>query len=151
MDLSNLIKNKKASAQYMIDEITHICKNMPKRDPGSEGEIIACEYMADVLRNDCGFERVEIESFKENPGSFFGWIYITFTLVLSAIPLFFICPVVSIPLIAAGFLIAILQFGMYKKIVDWVFPEKTGHNVTAIKACNGETRSEEHTSELQSR
>ena len=140
MDLSNLIKDKKISAQYMIDEITHICRTMPKRDPGSEGEKIACEYMADVLKNDCGCERVEMESFKENPGSFFGWIYITFTLVLSAVALFFICPLISIPLIVAGFLLAILQFGMYKKIVDWVFPQKTGHNVTAIKSCTGEVK-----------
>ena len=58
MDLSKLINDKKASAQYMIDEITHICKTMPKRDPGSEGEKIACEYMAETLKNDCGCERV---------------------------------------------------------------------------------------------
>ena len=134
MDLSNLIKNKKDSAQYMIDEITHICKTMPKRDPGSEGEKQACEYMAETLSNECGCEIVEMVSFKENPGSFFGWIYITFTFVLSAVALFFICPVISIPLIVAGFLLAIFQFGMYKKVVDWVFPQKIGHNVTDIKS-----------------
>ena len=61
-------------------------------------------------------------------------------IVLSAVALFFICPVISIPLIVAGFLLAILQFGMYKKIVDWVFPQKTGHNVTAIKSCSGEVK-----------
>ena len=36
-DFSKLIENKAESAQYMIDEITHICKDMPKRAPGTEG------------------------------------------------------------------------------------------------------------------
>ena len=55
---SKLIADKQQSAKYMVDEITHICKDMPKRAPGSEGEKVACEYMADVLKNECGCERV---------------------------------------------------------------------------------------------
>ena len=81
-NFSKLIEKKADAAQYMVDEITHICKDMPKRTPGEEGERIACEYMADVLKKDCGCERSDVESFKENPGSFFGWIYITITCVL---------------------------------------------------------------------
>lgn len=34
----------------MADEIAHICKNIPKRGPGDEGEKIACEYMATSLK-----------------------------------------------------------------------------------------------------
>ena len=49
MNLKSIINKKKEYAQYMVDEITHICKDMPKRDPGSEGEKIACEYMADAV------------------------------------------------------------------------------------------------------
>ena len=33
---SKLIAEKQQSAKYMVDEITHICKDMPKRAPGSE-------------------------------------------------------------------------------------------------------------------
>ena len=88
-DLSNVISEKGKYAQYMIDEITHIIKTFGKRDPGSEGERKSCEYMAEVLKNDCGCDRIQIEHFKENPGSFFGWIYITFAFVLVAIPIFF--------------------------------------------------------------
>ena len=89
MDLKNIIDKKSDYADYMLDEITHICKDMDKRDPGSPGEKQACEYMADVLKKDCGCERADVESFKENPGSFFGWIYFTITFVLAAIVLFF--------------------------------------------------------------
>ncbi len=140
MELKKIIEKKDFFAKYMIDEITHICKTFEKRDPGSNGEKQACEYMADVLKNDCGCDRVSVESFKENPGSFFGWIYFTITFVLAAVALFFVLPVLSIVLIVLGLVIAFLQFGLYKKAVDRFFPEKTGHNVTALKAPTGEVK-----------
>lgn len=140
MNLKKIIDNKAESAQYMIDEITHICRDFEKRDPGSVGEKQACEYMAEVLKNDCGCDRVSVESFKENPGSFFGWIYFTVTFVLASIPLFFVMPILSVILILAGLVIVVLQFGFYKKAVDRFFPEKTGHNVTALKAPTGEVK-----------
>ena len=141
MNLAKLIQNKQQSAQYMIDEITHICKDMPKRDPGSEGEKIACEYMAEVLKKDCGCEKVTVEAFDEHPGSFYGWIYFTITFVLLAIlSLLFCSSLVSIILILAGLIIVLAQFGIYKKLVDPFFPKKTGHNVTAIKSCTGEVK-----------
>ena len=85
MDLTKIINKKDEAAQYMVDEITHICKDFEKRDPGSKGEHQACEYMAEVLKKDCGCDRADVESFKENPGSFFGWIYFTITFVLTAV------------------------------------------------------------------
>ncbi|MGN0532889.1 MAG: M28 family metallopeptidase [Eubacterium sp.] len=140
MDLKNIIAKKDEYAQYMLDEITHICKDMEKRAPGSKGEQQACEYMADVLKKDCGCQRADVESFKENPGSFYGWIYFTITMVLAAIVFFFIFPPLSVILIAAGLVIVFLEFGLYKKFIDKFFPEKTGHNVTAIKKPTGEVK-----------
>lgn len=140
MNLQNIIDKKDAAAQYMVDEITHICKTFEKRDPGSKGEKQACEYMADVLKNQCGCEHVELESFEENPNAFFGWIYFTITFVLAAIALLFVFPLASAVLIVLGLGLAFVQFGMYKKVVDRFFPQKTGHNVTAIKSCTGEVK-----------
>lgn len=140
MNLQKIIDKKDAAAQYMLDEITYICKNFEKRDPGSKGEQQACEYMAEVLKKDCGCDRADVESFKENPGSFFGWIYFTITFVLLAIPLFFVFPLASVLLIVAGLFIVFMQFGLYKKLIDRCFPEKTGHNVTAVKKCTGEVK-----------
>ena len=34
MDLKKIIDKRADAAQYMIDEITHICKDFEKRDPG---------------------------------------------------------------------------------------------------------------------
>lgn len=140
MNLQSIIDKKKEAAEYMVSEITHICKDFEKRDPGSKGEQQACEYMADVLKNEFGCERADVESFKENPGSFFGWIYFTITFVLAAVAISFFYPLVSIILIVVGLLIVFMQFGLYKKFIDRFFPEKTGHNVTAVKSCKGEVK-----------
>lgn len=139
-DLSKLINEKAESAQYMIDGITAVIKNCEKRAPGSEGEKQACEYMADVLKNDCGCERADVESFKLHPYSFLGWIYFTVTFALAGMILFFFMPALAAALIALGFFIMVVQFGFYRKLIDFVFPEKTGHNVTAIKKCTGEVK-----------
>ncbi|MDD6728308.1 MAG: M20/M25/M40 family metallo-hydrolase [Eubacteriales bacterium] len=140
MNLDKIISKKDDYAQYMLDEITHICKDMEKRDPGSKGEQQACEYMADVLKKDCGCERADVESFKEHPGAFYGWIYFTITMVLAAIVCFFFAPILSVILIVVGLGIVLAEFGVYKECVDKCFPEKTGHNVTAIKNCTGEVK-----------
>ncbi|MDY3089330.1 MAG: hypothetical protein SOW51_08990 [Oscillospiraceae bacterium] len=124
MDLWKIIEKKRDSAKYMVEEITYICKNIEKRSPGSTGEKKACEYMAEVLKKDCGCERADVESFKENPGSFYGWLFFTLTFVLAAIVLYFFAPVASIILIAAGLVLVLLQFGLYIKAIDRLFPEK---------------------------
>ena len=140
MDLQKVINRKDDAAQYMIDEITHICKDMDTRSPGTKGEEQACQYMADVMK-DLGCESAELESFKEHPASFFGWIYFTITLVLIGIILFFtVSPLFSIITIALGLFIAFMQFGLYKKLMDPFFPELTGTNVTAIKKPAGEVK-----------
>ncbi|MBO4895058.1 MAG: M20/M25/M40 family metallo-hydrolase [Clostridia bacterium] len=150
MDLSKLIEKKADYAQYMFEEIKHICTKFEKRDPGSNGEKQACEYMGGVLK-DLGCDRVDVEPFKENPKSFYGWIYITMTCVLAAVALFVIgaavggtmavvLPLIGAALIVFGLVIVLLQFGVYKKAVDSLFPEETGHNVTAFKKPTGEVK-----------
>jgi len=142
MNLQKIIDKKNWAADYMVDEITHIIKTFEKRDPGSKGELQSLEYMAETLEKECGCDPActKIEGFKENPGSFFGWIYFTITFVLLAILLYFFFPILSVILITVGLLIAFMQFGMYKKFVDWAFKEKEGHNLTAIKHPTGEVK-----------
>ncbi len=150
MDLSKIIEKKSGYAKYMYQEIRYICTKFEKRNPGSKGELQACQYMGDVMKR-LGCDRVEVEEFKENPKSFFGWIYITISCVLAAIALFCvgvgvggslskIFPIIGAVLIVFGLLLALLQFGFYKKAVDFLFPEETGHNVTAYKAPTGEVK-----------
>ena len=92
------------------------------------------------MKKDCGCEKTSIESFDENPGSFYGWLYLTMTLVLAAVVLFFFAPIFSVIFVIIGLFIALMQFGFYKKFVDGLFEKKEGHNVTATKACAGEIK-----------
>lgn len=140
MNLKKIIDNKDSFAQYIIDDITKVIKTCGKRDPGSEGEKKSCEYMARVLKNDCGCEDVKIESYKVNPGAFYGWIYFTCSFLLLSVVCFFFAPILALPLIIAGFTLTVLEFGLYKKAIDRIFKEKTSHNVSAIKKCTGETK-----------
>lgn len=139
MDLKRIIEKKDLAAQYMIDEITHICTKFEKRSPGSYGEQQACEYAAEQMK-ELGCDRVYVEEFKENPGSFFGWIYFTITFCFLALASYFFIPALSIVFIALGLILCFLQFGLYKKVVDKFFKEKTGHNATGFKKPTGEVK-----------
>ncbi|MBR5246368.1 MAG: M20/M25/M40 family metallo-hydrolase [Clostridia bacterium] len=139
MDLKKIIEKKDSAAQFMIDEITHICNKFEKRAPGSKGEQQACEYMADQLK-DLGCDTVYVDEYKENPGSFFGWIYFTITCCFLALASYFFVPALSIVFIAIGLLLCILQFGLYKKTVDKFFKEKIGHNTAGFKKPTGEVK-----------
>lgn len=77
---SSLLSGSKQAVDYMVREITHICRDMKKRAPGSEGEREAAEYMADILKNECGCSDIRIESFDVHPGGFYGYLYFSFVL-----------------------------------------------------------------------
>lgn len=139
MNLKNIIDNKNKYAQYMVDEITHICTKLPKRGPGSEGEKLSCEYIGEEMKK-LGCDTVYVEGFKENPDSFYGWIYFTISCCFLALASFFFMPVLSIVFIAIGLTLCVLQFGLYKKVVDKFFKEKTGHNVSGFKKPTGEVK-----------
>ena len=111
MSLEKVRATKNESADYMVNEITHVIKTFGKRDPGSEGEKQAVEYMGDVLSNYA--DEVSVEPFELRPGAFFGWIYITVSLVLAALVALFFVPVVSIVLIILGVLIMLGEFVFY--------------------------------------
>ena len=139
MDFSKFIAKKDEYAQYMVDEITHICTKFEKRGPGSRGEQQACEYAAEQMK-EYGCDRVYVEEFKENPGSFFGWINFTITFCFLAFISYFFVPALSLAFIFLGLAICVLQFGFYKKIVDKFFKEKIGHNATGFKKPTGEVK-----------
>ena len=139
MDLKQIIDKKDQAAQYMVDEITYICEKFEKRGPGSKGEHQACEYAAKQMK-EYGCDKVYVDEFKENPDSFYGWIYFTITCCFLAFASYFFVPALSIVFIALGLLLCVLQFGLYKKTVDKCFKEQNGHNVAGFKKPTGEVK-----------
>ncbi len=139
MDLKKIIDKKDEAAQYMIDEITHICTKFEKRGPGDYGEQQACEYAAEQMK-EYGCDNVYVEGFKENPNAFLGWIYFTITCCFLALISYFFVPILSIVFIVFGLTLCVLQFGLYKKTVDRFFKEKIGHNAAGFKKPTGEVK-----------
>ena len=138
--LNDLFDNSRQAVSYMLDEITHICRHMKKRAPGSEGERDAAAYTAGVLERDCGCREVRKERFKEHPASFYGYFYISGVLDVLCAVCFFIQPWLSILFGCLTLLLFIIHFVLYKKILDPLFPEKESMNVTAIRPCAGKVR-----------
>ncbi len=124
----------------MIREITQICRNIKPREPGSEGEKEAAEYMAATLEKECGCRQVKIESFREHPGAFYGYLYFSTPLDLLCALSFFVSPWLSLLFGFVTLLLFLLEFILYREVLDPLFPSKTGTNVTAIRPCRGETK-----------
>lgn len=138
MDLSKIREKKAESAQFMVDEITHVIKTFEKRGPGEKGETQAVEYMAKQLEGLC--DEVKVEPFDVYPASFMGWIYISITLFLAAMGLYFVSPIITVVLIILAMALMLGQFVLYRQVIDKLFKKKTSHNITAVKKPTGEVK-----------
>ena len=140
MDIWNKSREPKESVSYMVEEITHICRKIGRRSPGSAGEQAAAEYFAGVLEKKCGCAEVKTESFEVHPDSFYGYFYFSaFCDILCGV-LFFSEPLLSILFGLLGVLLFIYHFVLYRKPLDPLFPKKQGTNVTAVRPCSGEVK-----------
>ena len=113
---------------------------MKKRAPGSEGEREAAEYMAGILKNECGCAQVNVETFKEHPAAFYGNFWFSATLDTLCAVSFFFSPWGSIVFGAAALLLFLFQFVLCKQIINPLFPEKESVNVTAVRPCTGKAK-----------
>jgi hypothetical protein len=138
--LTALFEQSQESAAYMIREITHICKKLGKRGPGSRGEREAAEYMAGILQNDCGCTAVKTESFREHPDAFYRYFWFSAAFDCLCALLFFLSPWLSIASGLAALFLFLSQFVFYRQIIDPLFPERESVNVTAVRPCIGEVR-----------
>lgn len=135
-----LISLSSDSVSWMTQEITRICQVFTSRSPGSVNERKAAEYMAEVLRKDCGCTDVKVERFDEHPDSFYGYFYYSMICDTLCSLLFFINPWLSILFGSLSLLLFLFHFVLYKPVIDRFFPVKRGTNVTAVRPCSGEVR-----------
>jgi hypothetical protein len=130
----------KSAVDFTLREITHICRDMKKRAPGSDGEREAAEYMAASLGKDCGCRDVKVETFKEHPASFYSYFYFSATLDTLCAVSFFIRPWLSILFGCLALILFLFHFVLYRKPIDPFFPEKESVNITAVRKCSGEVK-----------
>lgn len=140
-DINRLIRDPDPAIDHMISEITHICRDMPSRAPGSPGERQAALYMANQLKTECGCSDVRIESFREHPSAFYGYFYFSMTFdVLSWVGLALGSPWMAIASACIALFLFIVQFVMYHRLIDPLFPEKESINITAVRPCADEVK-----------
>jgi hypothetical protein len=135
-----LYYNSTHAVSFMVNEITHICRDLKKRAPGSDGEREAGAYMSDVLKNKCGCTDVKVETFTEHPAAFYGYFYFSAAFDCLCALSFFFRPWLSVAFGAAALLLFLFQFVLYKEIIDPLFPEKESVNVTAVRPCSAEVK-----------
>ena len=124
---------------YSARGIKKICKDVGPRAAGSEQEYEAQKLMASDLETSC--DKVEIEPFDVHPGAFLGWIIVDGIMMIAAIVLFFFgISVISLALCALSLIFAIVEFLLYKQMLDPFFPKKTSHNVVAVRKPKGEVK-----------
>ena len=138
--MCELIADPRPAASFALREITHICGDMKKRAPGSEGEREAAEYMAKSLEKDCGCTDVRVETFREHPASFYSYFYFSAAFDTLCAVSFFIRPWLSILFGCLALILFLFHFVLYRKPIDPFFPEKESINVTAVRKCAGELR-----------
>ena len=136
MDISQ--QQREEGVKFICDEIEHVIKEFGDRDPGSEGENKALDYMRSQL--DEFSDETHRESYKVAPHAFFGWTYITATCALIAIITLFFAPVVSVVLLVLGLLPMIGEFVFYKEAIDFLFKKRTSGNVMGTIKPTGEVK-----------
>ena len=143
MKAQDSVKNYPSALREMtnfsVRGIKKICKDVGPRPAGSEQEHEAQKLMAAELDGAC--DKVEIDPFDVHPGAFLGWILTDGIMMIAAIVLFFFgMSVISLVLSALSLIFAIVEFLLYKKMLDPFFPKKTSHNVVAVRKPKGEVK-----------
>ena len=143
MKAQDSVKNYPSALREMtnfsVRGIKKICKDVGPRPAGSEQEHEAQKLMAAELAGAC--DKVEIEPFDVHPGAFLGWILTDGIMMIAAIVLFFFgMSAIALALCALSLIFAIVEFLLYKKLLDPFFPKKTSHNVVAVRKPKGEVR-----------
>ena len=86
-------------------------------------------------------DKVEIEPFDVHPGAFLGWILTDGKKMIAAIVLFFFgMSAIALALCALSLIFAIVEFLLYKQLLDPFFAKKTSHNVVAVRKPKGEVK-----------
>lgn len=124
---------------YSVRGIKKVCKTAGPRASGSENELNAQNMMAEDLKASC--DSVKVEPFEVHPGAFLGWILTDAIMMIAAIVLFFFgLSYISLALSALSLIFAIVEFLLYKKMLDPFFPKKTSHNVIAVRKPKSEVK-----------
>lgn len=148
--VKNYPSERRMYANYVVKNVKNICKNVGPRPSGSEKELEAQNWMAEELKTTC--DEVKVEPFKLHPHAFMGWVELTVVCAVAAVALLFLthfdfCAdyarymlIGAVALLAVAIFFVVTEFLFYKQTLDVFFPQKTSHNVVAVRKASGETK-----------
>ncbi|MDR1733372.1 MAG: M28 family peptidase [Oscillospiraceae bacterium] len=137
--IPNYEQKRREYTNFAIRGIKKVCAATGPREAGSEAERKAQEMMAAELKS--AADSVEIEPFRTAPRAFLGWIvWSVIGGVAAAVLLNIGYALIAAVLLALVLLTVALEFGMYKQFIDPLYPQKTSHNVVAVRKPKGELK-----------
>ncbi len=128
----------------MTSGIRYVCETFRNRAPGTKSERDAQEYFRDELKKYA--DAVIMEDFKLHPAAFMGFIPIAGMFGIISVALFWLSPGRPVLTVAASVLMLlavtmfIVEFMLYRKMVDFLFPKKVSRNVYAVRKPTGEVK-----------
>lgn len=116
-------------AQAAIEYTSRLIDRFGPRLAGSE----ACLGCADALLETAKAhaDSAGAQDFRVHPGAFLGFIRVLVVLFLLSTLILPLAPLLSAVLMSAGMAILVLEFFLYKELIDPFYPARTGRNVSA--------------------
>ncbi len=121
------------AARECLAETGELIRRFGPRLPGSAASHATAEAIRDSLALSCGAAR--LEPFRVHPGSFYSYTKILPVSYFLAIASLFFPPVFAVIAafaLTAGMLVMLCQFAFYVHVPDFLFPRRTGWNVSAV-------------------
>lgn len=108
---------------------------------GSKADANAAQDLFERMRQD--FDQARTHKFRAHPNAFLDWIKVLVGIYVFCLVLVWMqYPGLSALLLAAGLAIMVLEFFLYKEVIDPLFPKVTGTNVWGTIEPAGEVQQE---------
>jgi hypothetical protein len=114
---------------FCVEHITAIVQQFGPRPPASDAETRAQRYLADLLRPFAA--EVQLEPFSVAPKAFMGFVPITGGLLLAAVAVYALVPALALLCVVGALALAVGELGLYRQLIDPLFPHATSHNLVA--------------------
>lgn len=134
--------------RYMLDGIRYVCDNFKDRCAGTHSERKAQQFFKNELDN--WADETYMEEFEVHPNAFLGWLPIAGIFCICSVVFYWLGfnkAVNDMGLSIAALVLTLLTFGcfiveflLYRKVVDFIFPQKTSRNVYAVRKPLQETK-----------
>lgn len=122
----------------MTSNIKHTIDEFGDRSPGSRGELQAQEHMKKELEE--WTDETFLEEFKVAPKAFMAFLPVIGILLIISVIFYWFLPLIAFILDLIAVSIIVLEFLMYKQVLDPFFPKEISHNLIAIKKPKSEVK-----------